>query len=117
MGVHGRVTHILAAIKAIRDAGVPVWLHAVTDGRDVAPKSALDYLPQLEADMAAGADRNRHWALFAMDRDNRWERVSQAYGAMIKGEGRHQAASATAAVEANGRAQLDEFVENGDRWV
>ena len=40
-GVHGHITHILAAIKAIRDAGVPVWLHAVTDGRDVAPKSSF----------------------------------------------------------------------------
>lgn len=112
-GVHGHVTHILAAIKAIRDAGVPVWLHAVTDGRDVAPKSALDYLPQLEADMAEGAQiATVTGRYFAMDRDNRWERVSQAYGAMIKGEGQHTAVSATAAVEASyGRDQLDEFVE------
>ncbi|MCZ4263228.1 2,3-bisphosphoglycerate-independent phosphoglycerate mutase, partial [Limimaricola sp. G21655-S1] len=79
-GVHGHVTHILAAIKAIRDAGVPVWLHVVTDGRDVAPKSALTYLDQLEAGMAEGAQiATVTGRYFAMDRDNRWERVSQAY--------------------------------------
>lgn len=112
-GVHGHVTHILAAIKAIRDAGVPVWLHAVTDGRDVAPQSALEYIAQLEAQMAEGAKiATVTGRYFAMDRDNRWERVSQAYGAMIKGEGQRTAENAGAAVEASyGRDALDEFVE------
>ncbi len=112
-GVHGHVTHILAAIKAIRDAGVPVWLHAVTDGRDVAPKSALTYLDQLEAGMAAGAQiATVTGRYFAMDRDNRWERVSQAYAAMVKGEGQFTAATAKEAVEAAyGREELDEFVK------
>lgn len=112
-GVHGHVTHILAAIKAIRDAGVPVWLHAVTDGRDVAPKSALEYIAQLEAAMAEGAKiATVTGRYFALDRDNRWERVSQAYDAMINAKGRQVATSATAAVEASyGRDELDEFVQ------
>ncbi len=112
-GVHGHVTHILAAIKAIRDAGVPVWLHAVTDGRDVAPKSALKYLSQLEAGMAEGAKiATVTGRYFALDRDNRWGRVSQAYDAMVNGKGQQVASSATAAVEASyERDALDEFVE------
>ena len=112
-GVHGHVTHIRAAIKAIRDAGVPVWLHAMTDGRDVAPKSALGYLEQLETEMAEGARiATVTGRYYAMDRDNRWERVSQAYEAMIKGKGQFTASSAIAAVEASyGREELDEFVK------
>ncbi|MBT8153281.1 2,3-bisphosphoglycerate-independent phosphoglycerate mutase [Epibacterium ulvae] len=112
-GVHGHVTHILAAIKAIRDAGVPVYLHAVTDGRDVAPKSALGYVAALEEKMAEGAKiATVTGRYFAMDRDNRWERVSQAYDAMINGKGQQTEATATAAVEASyGRDELDEFVK------
>ena len=92
---------------------MPVWLHAVTDGRDVAPQSALEYIAQLEAQMADGAKiATVTGRYFAMDRDNRWERVSQAYAAMIKGEGQHVAANAGSAVEASyGREALDEFVE------
>ncbi|TNJ41408.1 2,3-bisphosphoglycerate-independent phosphoglycerate mutase [Phaeobacter sp. B1627] len=112
-GVHGHVTHILAAIKAIADAGVPVWLHAMTDGRDVAPKSALGYLDQVEAGMAAGARiATVTGRYYAMDRDNRWERVSQAYEAMVHGRGQFTAETAAAAVEASyGRDELDEFVK------
>ncbi|OIQ31443.1 MAG: phosphoglycerate mutase (2,3-diphosphoglycerate-independent) [Alphaproteobacteria bacterium MedPE-SWcel] len=112
-GVHGHVTHILAAIRAIADAGVPVWLHAMTDGRDVAPKSALGYLDQVEAGMAAGARiATVTGRYYAMDRDNRWDRVAQAYEAMVHGRGQFTADTATAAVEASyGRDELDEFVK------
>ncbi len=112
-GVHGHVTHILAAVKAIRDAGVPVYLHAMTDGRDVAPKSALGYVAELEEKMAAGAKiATVTGRYYAMDRDNRWERVSQAYEAMIKGAGQFTAASAVEAIEGSyGRDELDEFVK------
>ncbi|WOI32710.1 2,3-bisphosphoglycerate-independent phosphoglycerate mutase [Tritonibacter scottomollicae] len=112
-GVHGHVTHILAAVKAIRDAGVPVWLHAMTDGRDVAPKSALGYLEQLEAGLAEGARiASVTGRYFAMDRDNRWERVSQAYEAMVHGRGQFTAQTAKAAVEdAYAREELDEFIK------
>ncbi|APG48457.1 2,3-bisphosphoglycerate-independent phosphoglycerate mutase [Phaeobacter porticola] len=112
-GVHGHITHILAAIKAIRDAGVPVWLHAMTDGRDVAPKSALDYVKQLQSQMAGGTRiATVSGRYYAMDRDNRWERVSQAYDAIINGKGQYTAATASSAIEASyGRDELDEFVK------
>ncbi|KAE9632311.1 2,3-bisphosphoglycerate-independent phosphoglycerate mutase [Parasedimentitalea maritima] len=110
-GVHGHINHILAAVKAVTDAGVPVWLHAITDGRDVAPKSALEYFETLQAALPDGADiASVTGRYFAMDRDNRWNRVSQAYTAMINGGGR-VAMDAKAAVEqAYARSETDEFI-------
>ncbi|MFN4171436.1 MAG: 2,3-bisphosphoglycerate-independent phosphoglycerate mutase, partial [Pseudorhodobacter sp.] len=82
-GVHGHVNHILAAVRAVAGAGVPVVLHAITDGRDVAPTSAPGFIAALEAEMPAGARIGtvigRYWA---MDRDTRWDRVERAFGAM-----------------------------------
>ncbi|PJE30249.1 phosphoglycerate mutase [Pseudooceanicola antarcticus] len=110
-GVHGSLTHILAAVNTIAAAGVPVALHAVTDGRDVAPKSALGYLAKLEAGLPEGAKiASVSGRYYAMDRDNRWERVSLAYFAMMQGKG-EAAASAAEAVEASYAAgKTDEFV-------
>ncbi len=111
-GVHGHISHVLAAIKAITDAGVPVVLHAVTDGRDVAPKSALEYFATLMAEMPAGAKVGTVTGrYYAMDRDNRWERVSQAFAAWTSGTAAHSAESAKAAVEAAyARDESDEFI-------
>ena len=111
-GVHGSLSHIIAAVKIIAGAGVPVALHAVTDGRDVAPQSALGYLDTLEAALPANAKiATLSGRYYAMDRDNRWERVSKAYFAMIGGKGEATAASAKEAVEQSYAAgAVDEFV-------
>ncbi len=110
-GVHGHLNHIVAAAKAITDAGVPVALHAVTDGRDVAPKSAFTYVAELEDRLPEGARvvtvSGRY---FAMDRDNRWERVSEAYNAMIKGQGRTAATAHGAIDHAYNQSETDEFI-------
>ncbi|MCG7521590.1 2,3-bisphosphoglycerate-independent phosphoglycerate mutase [Ruegeria sp. Ofav3-42] len=110
-GVHGHLNHIVAAAKAITDAGVPVALHAITDGRDVAPKSAFTYLAELEDQLPDGACivtvSGRY---FAMDRDNRWERVSEAYDAMIKGQGRAATTSHGAVDHAYNQSETDEFI-------
>ncbi|WP_171126777.1 MULTISPECIES: 2,3-bisphosphoglycerate-independent phosphoglycerate mutase [unclassified Ruegeria] len=110
-GVHGHLNHIVAAAKAITDAGVPVALHAVTDGRDVAPKSAFTYVAELEGRLPEGARivtvSGRY---FAMDRDNRWERVSEAYGAMIKGQGRAAATAHGAIDHSYNQSETDEFI-------
>ena len=110
-GVHGHLTHILAAMQAVTDAGVPVLLHAITDGRDVAPKSAFTYFQELEAAMPRGARiATVTGRYFAMDRDNRWERVAEAYQAMVNGQG-GRATSAHAAVDAAyQREESDEFI-------
>jgi 2,3-bisphosphoglycerate-independent phosphoglycerate mutase len=110
-GVHGHISHILAAIRAITDAGVPVWLHAVTDGRDVSPKSAYGYFEQLKENLPRGARvATVTGRYFAMDRDNRWERVSEAYGAMIKGEGRSVADAHDAVTHGYNQSETDEFI-------
>ncbi|NOE24810.1 2,3-bisphosphoglycerate-independent phosphoglycerate mutase [Ruegeria sp. HKCCD6157] len=110
-GVHGHLNHIIAATKAITDAGVPVALHAVTDGRDVAPKSALTYFSQLEERLPEGARvvtvSGRY---FAMDRDNRWERIAEAYDAMINGKGRAADTAHGAVDYAYNQSESDEFI-------
>ncbi|WP_425092878.1 2,3-bisphosphoglycerate-independent phosphoglycerate mutase [Tropicimonas sp. S265A] len=112
-GVHGHTNHILAAAQAVADAGVPVIVHAITDGRDVAPKSADTFVPDLAArlpDVARiGSVTGRY---FAMDRDNRWERVSKAYHAIIDGTAEHRAATPADAVAAGyARGETDEFLD------
>ncbi len=110
-GVHGHLNHIVAAAKAITDAGIPVALHAMTDGRDVAPKSALTYVSEMEQrlpDMARIVTVCGRY--FAMDRDNRWERVSEAYAAMINGQGRMAQTAKAAVDQAYNLSETDEFI-------
>ena len=110
-GVHGQLTHMLAAIRAITAAGVEVVVHAITDGRDVAPSSARGYLASLIDALPDGASIGTiSGRYYAMDRDNRWERVSQAYDAMVHGAG-PKATDAIAALETSYvREETDEFL-------
>lgn len=106
-GVHGHVSHIVAAFEALKAAGVPVVLHAITDGRDVAPSSALAYFDGLPNGLPIATVIGRY---FAMDRDNRWERVETAYTAMVLGRG-DAASDARSAVQTSYDAgKTDEFI-------
>ena len=99
-GVHGHLNHMIAAVKALCAANIPVVIHALTDGRDVAPRSALGYFATLQDALPKGAKiASVIGRYFAMDRDNRWPRVQTAFDAITKGTGA-QAESAQAAVEA-----------------
>jgi 2,3-bisphosphoglycerate-independent phosphoglycerate mutase len=109
--VHGHISHVIAAARALTALGVPVALHAITDGRDVPPSSAAGFMTQLVAALPQGAGIatviGRYWA---MDRDNRWERVSRAYAAMVRAEG-ETAPDALAAVTASyAKGETDEFL-------
>ena len=110
-GVHGHISHVIAACRAITAQGVPVWLHAITDGRDVAPSSAVTFIADLEAQLPVGARVatviGRYWA---MDRDNRWERVSRAYAAMIRAEGEAAATAGEAVARSYAKGETDEFL-------
>lgn len=110
-GVHGHWHHIVAASKALREAGLPVVLHAITDGRDVAPSSAKDFMARLTGDLPQGVTiATVTGRYYAMDRDNRWERVETAYDAMINGSGA-RATDPQAAIEAAYVAgKTDEFI-------
>jgi 2,3-bisphosphoglycerate-independent phosphoglycerate mutase len=111
-GVHGHLRHILAAAQVLAEAGVPVVVHAVTDGRDVAPTSAESFIRALMLDLPIGVRIGtvigRYWAL---DRDNRWERVAKAYRAIVAGAGEARAPNpAEAVAAAYARGETDEFI-------
>ena len=110
-GVHGHISHILAAARMIAGAGVPVVLHAITDGRDVAPSSAAGFMTDLAAGLPQGARVGtvigRYWA---MDRDHRWERVARATGAILRAEGSAAASAEAAVAAAYARGETDEFI-------
>jgi 2,3-bisphosphoglycerate-independent phosphoglycerate mutase len=110
-GVHSFDGHLLAMIAAAKAAGLTqVYVHAFLDGRDTAPKSALIYLAKLEGTGATVASVVGRY--YAMDRDNRWERVEQAYDMLTQGKAEFTASTAQAAVEESyERGQTDEFVK------
>jgi 2,3-bisphosphoglycerate-independent phosphoglycerate mutase len=110
-GVHGHIDHAIAAMQAITAAGVPVVLHAVTDGRDVAPASAMGYMEDLLARLPTGARIGTVTGrYYAMDRDNRWERVERAYRAMILADGARATDACAAVAMAAARGETDEFI-------
>lgn len=114
-GVHSHIEHLLALTCMAKVKGLTkIYVHAFLDGRDVGPKTALEYIHELEDGMAqigVGKIATVSGRYYAMDRDKRWERVERAYKALVLGEG-GKAASAAAGVEASYAAGVtDEFVE------
>ncbi len=114
-GVHAHESHFGAALAAASKAGVKdVWVHPIGDGRDTPPRSALGYLATLEAQMAkAGVGRVADFVgrYYAMDRDNRWERIEAAYNLYTQGRGSRVASAAVAIEAAYAAGKGDEFVE------
>ncbi|WGH77219.1 2,3-bisphosphoglycerate-independent phosphoglycerate mutase [Jannaschia ovalis] len=111
-GVHGHINHVIAACEAVTAAGVPVVLHAVTDGRDVPPRSAEDFVDKLLADLPDGARVGTlSGRYFAMDRDNRWDRVRRAWDAMVHAMGEAAPDAAAAVRAARDRDESDEFIQ------
>ena len=113
-GVHSHIEHLYGLLEMAKRSGVKdVYVHCFMDGRDVPPSSGKDYVQQLEAKMATlgiGKIASVIGRYYAMDRDNRWDRVEKAYSAMVLGEG-EQSESASAAMQASYDAQVtDEFV-------
>ena len=110
-GVHGHIEHIKAAIAAVSSSGVPVAFHAVTDGRDVAPKSAYGYLADLEETLPDNARiATLSGRYYAMDRDNRWDRVSEAFGAMVHAQGQRSSTAHAAITRGYENGETDEFI-------
>lgn len=111
-GVHGHLNHLIVAARVIADAGVPVQVHAITDGRDVAPRSALGFFDQLEK---AGLQNVRIATVsgryFALDRDNRWGRVEKAVKAILRGDGLAEETARKAVEAAYTRGEDDEFIQ------
>jgi 2,3-bisphosphoglycerate-independent phosphoglycerate mutase len=113
-GVHSHEDHLAACIELCRREGqAQVLVHAFMDGRDTPPRSGLDSMAKLERrlrETGHGKVASVCGRYYAMDRDQRWDRVSQAYSALVRGEGR-RATSGVAAMEASYAADVgDEFV-------
>lgn len=114
-GVHSHITHLFALLEMARARGVPrVYVHAILDGRDVPPKSALAYFEQLSGKMTAleiGKVATVSGRYYTMDRDKRWERIALAYRALTDGDGL-TAPDAEAAVRMGyERGETDEFLK------
>jgi len=114
-GVHSHQSQIVAMIELAAQRGLSkVYVHAFLDGRDVPPKSATSSIEFVEAQCAAlGAGRivSLVGRFYAMDRDNRWDRVQKAYNMIVNGQAEFVADSALAGLEAAySRGETDEFV-------
>ncbi|MDJ0629803.1 MAG: 2,3-bisphosphoglycerate-independent phosphoglycerate mutase [Rhodobacter sp.] len=110
-GVHSHEAHIAAAAKILTEAGVAAAVHAITDGRDVPPKGAADTLPAFEASLPEGAQIvSVSGRYYAMDRDNRWERIAKAYAAIVTAEGKVADGTEAAVAAAYARGETDEFI-------
>src|SRR5215203_7148520 len=89
-GVHSHINHLKALLSLCKEQGLTeVYVHAFTDGRDCDPKSGLGFITELQEhiDKTVGKIASISGRYYAMDRDNRWERVKLAYDAMVKGIG------------------------------
>jgi len=115
-GVHANDRHLVAVVELAARRGVAsVRVHAILDGRDTPPRSAIGFVPDLEARLAAAHPDARIATVagryYPMDRDKRWERTATGYRAIVHGVAAHEAGSATAAVDAAyARGENDEFV-------
>lgn len=113
-GVHSHIDHLKALLKMAKENNVEnVFVHAFTDGRDTAPRSAIGYIEDVEnymKELGVGKFASVSGRYYAMDRDKRWERVRLAYEAMVNGKG-NTATSATQAVQNSyNEDKNDEFV-------
>lgn len=113
-GVHSHNTHLYALLELAKRNGLDkVYVHCFLDGRDVPPTSGADYVQELTdkmRELGVGKVGTVMGRFYAMDRDNRWERVSKAYDAIAKGEGERCACPVEAIKASYARDVTDEFV-------
>lgn len=110
-GVHAHQDHAVALAEVVTAAGIPVAVHAFTDGRDTPPKAGAGYLAALATALPAGATiATVVGRFYAMDRDNRWERVASAYGLLVDGQGAHARDAQAVLAQAYAADIGDEFV-------
>jgi len=115
-GVHSHIQHLFALLELAKQQKVEkVFVHCFMDGRDTPPNSGRDYVRQLQQKMrelGVGEIATLVGRYYAMDRDNRWERIEMAYRAVVHGQAQHAELSPIAALqESYERGVTDEFVE------
>ena len=113
-GVHSHIDHLKGLLNVMSQRGCnQVFVHAFTDGRDTDPKGGAHYLSDLQAHMSqtTGQLATITGRYYAMDRDQRWERVKLAYDALVKGIGRHAEDPLKAMEESYQENITDEFIK------
>ena len=114
-GVHSHNTHLYGLLELAKKNDLKkVYVHAFLDGRDTPPASGKDYIEQLEAEMArigVGEIAVISGRYYAMDRDNNYDRVEQAYLALTEGKGLEADSAVAAITESYDREETDEFVK------
>ena len=123
-GVHSSLNHLYALLRLAKDKGVrELYVHAFMDGRDTSPFGGKDYIRELLGkfkEYGVGSLSTIVGRYYAMDRDNRWERVEKAYRAMVYGEGKLTSDPVKAIEESYAEEVTDEFIKpivltrNGD---
>jgi 2,3-bisphosphoglycerate-independent phosphoglycerate mutase len=114
-GVHSHITHLYALLQMAKQEGLDrVYVHCFLDGRDTPPKSAVDYIQQLEdkmKELGVGRIATISGRYYAMDRDNNYDRILFAYNALTKGEGIKAASAHDAIMQSYDKDETDEFVK------
>jgi len=114
-GVHSHIDHLFSLLEMAKNAGLDrVFVHAFLDGRDVPPRSALQYITQTEKrmqELGVGKIATVSGRYYSMDRDKRWERVCLAYDALTMNEGETAPSAEKAVMSAYERGENDEFVK------
>ena len=112
-GVHAHQRHMAAIVRLLEQSGLKVAIHLITDGRDTPPTASTQYLMDFEDDIA-DLDNAEIVSVcgryYAMDRDNRWERIELAYRAIAEGIGEAAENARMAIVQCHEQAISDEFI-------
>ena len=109
--VHASMNHLIKTTRIISDHNVPVLLHLLTDGRDVAPKSAEKFLKSIIKELPPTAKiATVTGRYFAMDRDNNWDRIKKAYDAIVLAKGHSSESSLEAVQDSYANNRTDEFI-------
>jgi len=112
-GVHSHINHLKALLDICKEKNLTeVYIHAFTDGRDCDPKSGLGFIRELEQHIkhTTGRIATVSGRYYAMDRDNRWERIKLAYDAMVKGAGHMATSAEDAIIQSYANGLTDEFI-------
>src|SRR2546425_8544272 len=113
-GVHSHISHLEAILELVKKEGrPPVFVHAFLDGRDTPPRNGLGYIKTAEARMrqlGIGTIATVMGRYYAMDRDQRWDRVAKAYAAIVEGAGEARTSAEEAVAKSYEAKITDEFV-------
>ena len=113
-GIHSHINHVKGLLSAANEHGVKnVFLHAFTDGRDCDPKSGAYFIDDIQKHMKSttGELASVTGRYYAMDRDNRWERVKLAYDALVNGIGEHSTNATDSIQKSYDKKITDEFIK------